>query len=67
MSIKSLFIEKKRPRHPSEMPGLCPFYLPNVPHPGPLGRFRNEAIEPNTSSLGDGKTGALSVTLPAAD
>ena len=23
MSINSLFIEKKRPRHPSEMPGFC--------------------------------------------
>jgi len=30
-------------------------------------RFWSKAIEPNTSSLGDGKTGALSVTLPAAD
>lgn len=23
MSINSLFIEKKRPRHPGGMPGLC--------------------------------------------
>lgn len=34
---------------------------------GRVERFWSEAIEPNTSSLGDGKTGALSVTLPAAD